>query len=210
MVQELTLAKYIAEELSKKEVVRTPATVADYFEVMQEAHDFDLDFNADTITARMSIATEIHELLVANIIRVFGNQYLKTDCRVYGSKRPVYVPECERGFNTDILVVKGLTELFPHQRTVAATLNPHIMVEVLSESNKSEDFSSKKLACYRKIGSLRQIILVSQKGPHFEVYTKNLTDNTWTLRDFDDLDKPVELLDFNVDLSEIYLDVHEK
>lgn len=208
MVQELTLVEHIAEELEKEEVVRVKATVEDYFDVMQDC-DFDLEFDNNTLTASMSIATEIHELLVANIIRVFGNQYLKTDCRVYGSNRPVYVPECNRGFNADVLVVKGKTELFPRQRTVAATLNPHIMIEVLSESNKSEDFSSEKLACYRKIDSLKQIILVSQKRPHIEAYTKNETDNTWTLRDFDDLVKPVELLDFTVNLSEIYLNVHE-
>lgn len=209
MVQELTLAAHIAEELEKGEVVRVKATVEDYFDIMQNC-DFDLEFDNNTLTASMSIATEIHELLVANIIRVFGNQYLKTDCRVYGSNRPVYVPECNRGFNADVLVVKGKTELFPRQRTVAATLNPHIMIEVLSESNKSEDFSSEKLACYRKVESLKQIILVNQKRPHFEVYTKNAENNTWILRDFDDLEKPAELLDFNVNLSEIYLNVYEE
>lgn len=210
MVQELTLAEHIAEELEKEEVVRVHATVEDYFDIMQDC-DFDLEFDNNTLTASMSIATEIHELLVANIIGIFFREYNQIKGhRVYGSNRPVFVPECNRGFNADILVVRGATELFPRQRTVAATLNPHIMVEVLSESNKSEDFSSEKLACYRKIDSLKQIILVSQKRSHLEVYTKNTENNTWTLRDFDDLVKPVELLDFNVDLSEIYLNVHEK
>ncbi len=209
MVQEITLAEHILDELQRKQVVSVSATEEDYFELMQHAHDFDLDFNTDILTARMSIATEIHELLVANIIRIFGNKYLKSDCRVYGSNRPVYVPDCKRGFNADVLVVKGPTELFPRQRTVAATLNPHIMVEVLSESNKFEDFSSEKLACYRKIKSLNQIILVRQDIAHVEVYTRNSQDNTWTLRDCNSFTEPIKLLDFNVDLSEIYLNVHE-
>lgn len=210
MVQELTLAENITEELEKGETVRVKATVEDYFDIMQDC-DFDLEFDNNTLIASMSIATEIHELLVANIIGVFFREYgIIKGHRVYGSNRPVYVPECNRGFNADVLVVKGKTELFPRQRTVAATLNPHIMVEVLSESNRSEGFSSEKLACYRKIESLKQIILVSQKRPHFEVYTKNEADNTWTLRDFEDLSKPVELLDFNVNLSEIYLNVYEE
>lgn len=202
MVQELTLAEHITEELGKGKTVRVKATVEDYF---------DLEFDNNILSATSDNATETHELLVANIIGVFFREYgIVKEHRVYGSNRPVYVPECNRGFNADVLVVKGKTELFPRQRTVAATLNPHIMVEVLSESNKSEDFSSEKLACYRKIESLKQIILVRQKRPHFEVYTKNEADDTWTLRDFDDLSKPVELLDFNVNLSEIYLNVHEK
>lgn len=209
MVEEKTLYEHIAAKLKWQKQVEVPASVADYFELMQDC-EFDLEFVDNTIIAEMSIATEIHELLVANIIRVLGNKYLKTNCRVYGSNRPVYVPECNRGFNADVLVVKGPTELYPRQRTVTATLNPYIMVEVLSESNKSEEFTSEKMGCYRKIASLRQIILVSQKRPHVEVYTKNVDDGLWTLRDFDDFSKPVQLVDFDVDLSEIFLNVHEQ
>ena len=57
----------------------------EYFDLIQDNELYDIEFYNHEITVKMSTATDSHELLVATIIRLLGNNFLDTDCRVYGS-----------------------------------------------------------------------------------------------------------------------------
>ena len=152
MVALESLIDTLRERLKTEAVVRVPASLEEYFELIQDC-EFDVEYIDHEIVATISQASEIHELLVANFIWLLGNAFLNTESRVYSSNRPVYVADCQRVFNADALVVGGKTELHHPERAIAATLNPMIVVEVLSESNKDKDFTE-KLNCYKAIPSL--------------------------------------------------------
>ena len=193
----------IAELLEEQEIVRLPATLEEYFDLIQDNEFYDIEFYNHEITVKMSTATDSHGLLVATIIRLLGNNFLDTDCRVYGSNRPVYVLECDTAYNADVLVVKGPTELFPRKRKIAATLNPRIVVEVLSDSNKGQAFNE-KLACYKKIPTLQQIIQVSQYKSEVSVYTRTDDPHLWLNHDYDTLEMNVKIENFELSMKEIY------
>jgi Uma2 family endonuclease len=193
----------IAELLEEQELIRLPATLEEYFDLIQDNEYYDIEFHNHEITVKMSTATDSHELLVANIIRLLGNNLLDTDCRVYGSNRPVYSSECEAAYNADVLVVKGPTELFPRKRKIAATMNPRIVVEVLSDSNKGQAFNE-KLACYKKIPTLHQIIQVNQYKPEISVYTRTDDPHLWFNHDYDTLEMKVKVENFELSMKEIY------
>jgi Uma2 family endonuclease len=193
----------IAELLEEQEIVRLPATLEEYFDLIQDNELYDIEFYNHEIIVKMSTATDAHELLVATVIRLLGNNFLESDCRVYGSNRPVYVPECDIAFNADVLVVKGPTELFKRERKIAATLNPRIVVEVLSDSNKGQVFNE-KLACYKKIPTLHQIIQVNQYKPEISVYTRTDDPHLWLNHDYDSLEMSVQVETFELSMKEIY------
>lgn len=194
----------IAELLEEQEIVRLPATLEEYFDLIQDNEYYDIEFYNHEITVKMSTTTDSHELLVMTIGALLFNEFRKNpDYRVYGSNRPVYVPECETAYNADVLVVKGPTELFPRKRKIAATLNPRIVVEVLSDSNKGQGFNE-KLAYYKKIPTLYQIIQVNQCKPEISVYTRTDDPHLWLNHDYDSLEMNVKVEDFELSMKEIY------
>lgn len=52
-----------------------------------------------------------------------------------------------------------------------AVINPTVLVEVVSDSSEAYD-RGEKFAHYRRIPSLRDYVLVSQKSPRLEVYSR--------------------------------------
>ena len=62
-----------------------------------------------------------------------------------------------------------------------AIVNPVVLVEVLSSSTETYDRND-KWAHYRRIPSLREYVLLSQKEPRIEVYTRR--DGRWELTEY--------------------------
>jgi Uma2 family endonuclease len=207
MVALESLIDTLRERLKTEAMVRVPASLEEYFELIQDC-EFDVEYIDHEIVATMSQASEIHELLVATIIRLLGNAFLNTESRVYGSNRPIYVADCQRAFNADALVVKGKTELFQRERAIAATLNPMIVVEVLSESNKDKDFTE-KLNCYKKIPSLQQIIQIDQYKPFVSTYVRLPQPHQWLNTDYNSMDELILVSDFEIPMRDLYRNVFE-
>ena len=70
----------------------------------------------------------------------------------------------------DLSVVCGRLEMDAEDGN--AVVNPVLLVEVLSESSEAYDRGA-KAAHYRRIPSLREYVLVSQREPLIEVYRRN-------------------------------------
>lgn len=111
-------------------------------------------------------------------------------------------------------VLSGATSTYPDVVVVCGPLDPGatvlespvLIVEVLSASTEDEDRGA-KWACYRSIPSLAHYLLVEQRAPHVEVFTRTATG--WDLRIVDGLDATVPLtaLDATLPLAEVYEDV---
>ena len=206
MVALESLIDTLRERLKTEAVVRVPASLEEYFELIQDC-EFDVEYIDHEIVATMNQASEIHELLVANFIGLLFIKFqAKSDCRVYGSNRPIYVADCQRVFNADALVVKGKTELYHRERAIAATLNPMIVVEVLSESNKDKDFTE-KLNCYKTIPSLQQIIQIDQYKPFVSTYVRLPQPHQWLNTDYNSMDEAILVTDFEIPMRDLYQNV---
>lgn len=91
-------------------------------------------------------------------------------CTVFGSDLRVRVPETDLAIYPDVAVVCGSIErdaVDPH-----AVVNPVLLAEILSDSTEAHD-RGETFAHYRRITSLREVVLVSQHEARIEVYRRN-------------------------------------
>jgi Uma2 family endonuclease len=190
----------IEERLEMDKVVRFPASWHEFYTLLTECQ-YRLEYYQKEIIS-MGFASEPHELIVANIIRILGNFYLKTNYRVYGSNRLVYIEECEAGFNPNILVVKGESKSYSYKK-MKATTNPYLIVEVLSKSTQNYDLVE-KLPCYKKISTLQHVVFVAQDKTWVSVYSRLQNGNEWLNIDFDTDEQELKIDDIKVFLSTIY------
>ena len=100
-------------------------------------------------------------------------------------------------------MVCGPTEFFHYKKKMQATLNPSVIIEVLSDSTEDYD-RAKKWECYQQIASLRQYVLVAQDEVSLETYRRESETTPWTYLRLTDLAQTVRVLECEVLLSKIY------
>ncbi len=98
-------------------------------------------------------------------------------CRVLSSDVRVRIKSTGLSTYPDVSVVCDKVEVDPTDEH--AVLNPTLVVEVLSDATEAYDRGA-KAAHYRRIPSLREYVLISQREPLIEVYRRNERNN-WEL-----------------------------
>ena len=91
-------------------------------------------------------------------------------CAPFSSDLRVHVVATGRTTYPDVTVVCGKIE--PAAGDDEAVTNPSVLVEVLSDSTESADRGD-KWAHYQRIESLGEYVLVSQREPRIEVYSRD-------------------------------------
>jgi Uma2 family endonuclease len=159
------------------------------------------EFFAGEIFA-MTGASRDHNLIVANLVRELTLELKGRPCETYPSDMRVKVNATGLYTYPDLAVVCGPPQFDDEQKDTL--LNPTLIVEVLSISTEAYD-RGKKFAHYRKIGSLAEVLLVSQDKPHVDRYVRQ-PENQWLLAEWDGLQSRVLLtsIDCRVDMAEIY------
>jgi Uma2 family endonuclease len=117
----------------------------------------------------MAGGTVEHARLQATFARELGIALSGKPCNVFSSDLRIRVLATDRATYADVVVVCGKTETAPDDPD--SVVNPVVLVEVLSDSSEASD-RGEKFAHYRRIPSLRDYVLVSQKGPRLEVYSR--------------------------------------
>lgn len=158
--------------------------------------------------APMSYASENHELIIANLIRLIGNHLVDTNCRVYPSNRMLHIPECQRFYYPDMMVVCGDSQFFEYKTKMKATLNPQVIVEVLSDSTEKID-RSEKWRCYQKITSLQQYLLISQHDAYIEQFVRlKEAPSKWLNSRAEGIDASIDIGGHAIALNDIYKHVN--
>jgi Uma2 family endonuclease len=124
----------------------------------------------------MAGGTPEHSRLAANVIRLIGTALLGRPCVVLTSDARVRIEETDRSTYPDVSVVCGRLE--PAADDPDAITNPVVIVEVLSDATEADD-RGEKFAHYRRLASLREYVLVSQRARRLEVYRRR--DERWSL-----------------------------
>lgn len=194
----------LTERLLLDEDLAVPATWDEFLELLPHC-PYRIEYNQDTILSFMGFASENHELLVAEMIRLLGNLLAGDGYKVTGSNLALHIPDRpKRYFNADCTVVKGDTERVALGKNMYAVANPVVLVEVLSPSTRNFD-ESVKINLYRKIPSLQQIITIDSTALHVFVQTRVGNSPDWMLRDYSDPTDAFPVLgQGSIALSELY------
>jgi Uma2 family endonuclease len=104
----------------------------------------------------------------------------------------------------DVIVLCGEKRFDDPRRDTV--LNPTVIFEVLSESTQEYDRGT-KLAHYREIPALAEVLLIAQDHPHVEHYLRQATDR-WLLTEIHDLQHTLDLSSVGCKLA--LVDVYEE
>src|SRR5215468_10701237 len=137
----------------------------------------------------MAGASRRHNLIVANFIRVLGNQLLESPCNVYPSDMRLKISTTGRYTYPDVVVACGDEQFEDEHRDTL--LNPIVIIEVLSESTEAYD-RGKKFEQYQYIERLVEYILIAQDHHSIERYVRQ-DRRTWTYSVFQSLEDIVSL-----------------
>jgi Uma2 family endonuclease len=131
----------------------------------------------DGVVYDMSGGTPDHSGIKAAVVGELRNLLRGKRCRVFDSDLAIRVLSTGLLTYPDASIVCSTLEKDPDDRN--AVTNPRVIVEVLSDSTEAYD-RGEKFAHYRRIPSLMEYVLISQKEPRIEVWRRNASDK-WEL-----------------------------
>ena len=124
----------------------------------------------------MAGGTGEHARLASRTTVALAAQLRGKPCEVFSADLLVRVLATGMATYPDLSVICGQFESDPEDKNVA--VKPIILVEILSDGTESKD-RGEKFAHYRRIPSLMEYVLVSQREPRIEVFRR--TEAGWTL-----------------------------
>jgi Uma2 family endonuclease len=125
----------------------------------------------------MAGGTPSHAGLAMAVGAALSNALAGRPCRVFSSDLRIRIEATDMSTYPDVAVICGSFEAAasdPH-----AAINPTLIVEVLSDSTEAYD-RGEKFGHYRRLPSLRELVLVSQREPRLEAYFKT-AEGAWML-----------------------------
>ena len=175
-------------------------TLDEYFELEYKS-EFKNEYH-DGYIVPITSATENHGRIVSNMVFLLQNCLRNTECDVFASDRPVYSKACNRVFYPDVMSIFGERKYYEHSKNVKATINPSVLIEVISESTQYTDRSI-KLRCYRRFLSLKQYVIIEQDFIFIEIYEQDATGR-WTSKIYDDENDKILLDNCVISVKEVY------
>lgn len=147
-------------------------------------------------------ATENHGRIVSNMVFLLQNCIRNTKCDVFKSDKPVYSKAYNWVFYPDVMSVCGERKYYEYSKNVKATVNPSVLIEVISPSTQYTDRSI-KLRCYRRFLSLKQYVIIEQDFIFIVIYEQDETGR-WTAKIYDEENDKIQLDDCIISVKEIY------
>ena len=150
----------------------------------------------------MGGVSERHNLITLNIAGELRQQMKGRPCKTYSNDMRVKVSQAGPYTYPDVVGVCDEPRFDDdHADTL---LNPTVIFEVLSKSTEAYD-RGEKFVHYRKIGSLKEYLLVSQDRYLIEHYIRQ-PDNNWILSEREGLEGIVDLpsVACRLALAEVY------
>ncbi|HYW11904.1 MAG TPA: Uma2 family endonuclease [Longimicrobium sp.] len=145
----------------------TRYTPEEYFALERHA-EFRSEYIDGRIIATSPGASRSHNLIVSALVRHLEEQLENGPCEVYTTSQRVKVSASGDYLFPDVAV--SCDPQF-EDRASDNLLNPVLIIEVLSDSTEGYD-RRKKFDLYRRIESLREYVLVSQKEPCAERHVR--------------------------------------
>ncbi len=204
-----TITKFPVTLQERAELGSTPypmeATLEAFGELL-EVCEYQIEYQNGNIIA-MSIASDSHEQIVANLLYVLGVIFKgNADFKRYGSNRHIYLEADTTVFSPDASVVKGDPKIIEYAKGKTANQNPWLVAEILSPSTRNRDWGE-KLTLYKNISSLKYILYIEQDTPLVTVFERRETDGRWTALDYNALDQSFTIANSAISLGDLYENV---
>ena len=200
MVAVDSLAQQLIERLKTEEFFRVPASEAEYLDIAPEFPG-KLEYHNGEIIA-MSLATALHELIVAHISRLLSNYYFDKDFLATSSNAGLQIVRPDGSYyQPDLMVTESQWQFKKGSNCII--INPFLVVEVLSKSTSKYD-QGDKMTDYKDVPSLQCIIHLWQNRPFVSVYERTDNPDSWLVTDYKTLDSVARLGDLSLPLNEIY------
>ncbi|MCA9553825.1 MAG: Uma2 family endonuclease [Myxococcales bacterium] len=151
-------------------------TFPEYLRVEEESglkHEF-----LDGRVWAMAGGTPEHAAIAANIIAWLSSQLRGRPCRVFSADLRIRVLDTGLTTYPDVAVVCERLEVDAQDPSGNTVTNPVVLVEVLSPSTEDYD-RGEKLAHYKRIPALQEVLLVAHDEQRLEVWRR--TDTGWSL-----------------------------
>jgi Uma2 family endonuclease len=178
-------------------------TEAEYLE-LERAAEFKSEFFDGEVFA-MAGGTPMHSLIATNLAGEFRNRLKGRPCVPFNSDLRLKVEATGLFTYPDLSVVCGPLRFAPS--TTDSIVNPTVLAEVLSDSTEAYD-RGKKFEHYRRIPTLREYLLVSQREPRIEAFMRG-EQGPWELREAAGLSGSlfVPSLEITISLAEVFANV---
>lgn len=150
----------------------------------------------------MAGGTPDHAAIAVNVAAMLRERARGRPCRVFSSDLRVRVTATGLGTYPDVTVVCEALQTDPQDPRGQTVTNPRLVVEVLSPSTEEYD-RGEKLAHYKQVESLEEIVLVAHDTRRLEVWRR--AGETWNLEVTSDSGEArVHALDCTLPLAEVY------
>jgi len=154
----------------------------------------------------MAGGSPAHAALATMLAVQLGAQLRSSPCRPFGSDLRVRVPGTGLDTYPDLSVICGSRAVDPDDKH--AVNNPTLLVEVLSDSSETYDRGD-KFEHYKRLTSLREYVLVSQRERCVEVFTRT-PDDAWSAAVYrDGAVAKLSSIGARLDVKELYDDAEE-
>jgi len=150
----------------------------------------------------MAGGTPEHAAVCVNVSAALNVQLRGRGCRVHSSDLRIRVLETGLATYPDVTVVCGRAEFDPENRVTIT--NPVVLVEVLSPGTAAYD-RGEKLAHYKRITSLREVVLVAHDERLIEVWRREET-GPWTRSEIRSGSIRLPSIDCKLDIADVYRD----
>ncbi len=172
-------------------------SVEEFLDLAEQSEDWYEYF--DGKIHRMTSTKFNHNVISHNLGLLLGIRLADTDCQVLGAGQGIRAGE-------DSYLIPDLSVVCGHAETEMDTrilLNPILVVEVISPSSVDHDRIVKR-DFYHSVDSIQAYLIVEQRRPLVELYTRSETG--WCLQAFSELDDdaPLDALGCHLPLRDIY------
>ncbi|WP_242515216.1 Uma2 family endonuclease [Sorangium cellulosum] len=157
----------------------------------------------DGRTHAMAGGSPRHNLVAANLTAAIRTRLRGTPCVALTSDQRILIEDTGLYTYPDLAVVCGGVRV--HPVFTDTVVNPTVLAEVLSPSTEAYDRGA-KFAHYRRIESLREVLLVARDERFVERFVRLDGGDTWRLDTWADEGAavPLESVGVQVPLDEIY------
>jgi len=181
---------------------RIPANFEEFVELLKKV-EYPIEYENGEIII-MSIASEEHEQIVANLLYVLVSQLKgNKDYRRYGSNRHVYIKTLKKAYSPDASVVNGEPEVIEYAKGKTAYTNPWLIAKIISPSSRNRDFGE-KLQGYKSIPELSYILYLEQDRPFVTVFERIPDSDRWRSTDYNDPGQVFEVGQLSVSMPDLY------
>jgi len=154
------------------------------------------------VVVAMAGGTACHNAISANLIRELSSQLRSKPCVVLTSDQRVWIETTGLYTYPDVTVVCDRARF--HPKYGDTLVNPTVIIEVLSRGTEAYDRGA-KFAHYRRVASLKEYVVVSQRRHRVE-HHRRVDNDQWLFTEYEGVDSVANLpaLAVNLALRDIY------